>query len=300
MKTKLLIAFAILKTCCSFAQINSFAPLGATWYYDHTYFFGSNINDYAKLNVVGDTIIEGKACTIVFIENAYVYAAEFPDSIFLHFDSGKVYRYFDQYDVWGLQYDFNALAGDTLEIYGMAFSLLDSFPVVVDSVGSININSHDLKTQTYRSLFLNWEYDQKVFEGIGGTVFLFPKYTVAENTIIGLRCYEDSIIGFYNTGLVSTCDTILYLGLSSPTQIDRVTISPTIVNTSFNINNASDEKIRIDILNLSGYLVNAIEVTAKQQEFIRTAHWANGVYIIKIQMQSGRMTETKLVKIYSP
>jgi hypothetical protein len=299
MKTKLLIAVALFKVYCSFAQINSFAPVGATWYYDHTYFFGSNINDYAKLDAVGDTIIEGKACTVVFIENAYVYAAEFPDSIYLHFDSGKVYRYFDQYDVWGLQYDFNAQAGDTLEIYGMAFNLLDSFPVVVDSVGSININSHDLKTQTYRSLFLNWEYDQKVLEGIGGTVFLFPKYTVAENTIIGLRCYEDSIIGFYNTGLVSSCDTILYLGLSSPTQIDRVTISPTIARTYFNVKNSSDEKIRIDIINSSGYLLNVIEVPVKQQEIISTTHWVNGVYIIKIRMQSGRMAETKLIKLSS-
>ncbi|MBK6641864.1 MAG: hypothetical protein IPG39_11855 [Bacteroidetes bacterium] len=105
-------------------------------------------------------MLDGKSCSVLFIENADINLSGIPDSVYLRFDGGKVYRYFEEQEVWGLQYDFNADIGDTLVCYGSYYEIFDSFKVRVDSVGIININSVFLKTQYYRSLSVLGEHSK--------------------------------------------------------------------------------------------------------------------------------------------
>lgn len=111
-----------------------FAPLGANWYYTHTYLGGTDIN---QLTVVDTSvIIHGKRCakiskTISFCSPQFEY---------LHCENEIVYRYDQKNLRFDTLYNFNLVAGQR---WGKN---------VVDSVVYLNINGFLLK-----GLYINGE-----------------------------------------------------------------------------------------------------------------------------------------------
>lgn len=277
-------------------QINYFAPVGSTWYYDHTFFFGNNKNDYTKILTIGDTVLDGKSCSVLFIENADINLSGIPDSVYLRFDGGKVYRYFEEQEVWGLQYDFNADIGDTLICYGSYYEIFDSFKVRVDSVGIININSVFLKTQYYRSLSVFWENTQKVIDGVGGEQFIFTTYTLSENTNLGLRCYEDDSIGHYNSGLVEVCDTIFYVGINESVIIEKIQISPTLLINELSLANTTGKPLQFYLFDIVGNMVIQVEITPYETKVIDCSMLDSGFYLAKVSSPYG-LKLTKVIKL---
>jgi hypothetical protein len=277
-------------------QINYFAPVGSTWYYDHTFFFGNNKNDYTKILTIGDTVFDGKSCSVLFIENADINLSGIPDSVYLRFDGGKVYRYFEEQEIWGLQYDFNADIGDTLVCYGNYYEIFDSFKVRVDSVGIININNVFLKTQHYRSLSVFWEITQKIIEGVGGEQFLFTTYTLSENTNLGLRCYEDDSIGHYNSGLVEICDTIFYVGIDESVILEKIKISPTLLNNELSITNSTGGQLQFYLFDIASNMVMQAEIAPYETKVISCSMLHSGFYLAKVSSPYG----IKLTRIIKP
>lgn len=286
LKALVLVFFMLLNTVFLKAQINSFAPIGSTWYYDHTYFWGNPTNDYTRLVTIGDTTIEGRHCSIVFNENPdHLY--DLAQSVYLNYESGKVYRYFEEYDFWGLQYDFNALAGDTITCYGSAGdAIFDSIKVRVDSIGETQINGVILRTQYYRNLS-GWDFDQQVIEGIGGQIFLFPTYALSENTNIGLRCYIGDTIGYYNTGLVESCDTILFLGMEEPEILNKIHITPTLFSNELIVKNQTDSPVSVFILNTFNAVIARIDLPSFQQKTLDCSSYSDGPYFVQVISNGG-------------
>ncbi len=277
-------------------QINYFAPVGSTWYYDHTFFFGNNKNDYTKILTIGDTVLDGQTSSVLFVENADINIPDLSDTVFVRFNNGKVFRYFPSIDAWGLQYDFNASVGDILMCYGNYFAMVDSFKVRVDSVGTTSINGNELRTQYYTSLDGDWDYTQKVIEGIGGQNFLFTSWTLAENTNNGLRCYIDDTIGYYNTGMVDVCDTILYLGLNDHLELEKVSIFPTLTNSHITVKNPTPDKIELTLFDIRQCIISNCYILPYENKEIDFMNVLPGFYFAKIEFKNISKT-VKIIKL---
>ena len=171
---------------------NKFAPLGAEWYFNVSSFMGSPIS-YYRMEVLGDTIIQGHTCSVItqqFLggngQEQYVYE-----------DNGKVYWYNQTLGRFTTLYDFDAEVGESwiCEVDSC------SFEIQVQSVEEETWEGHTYRVQhvyaigedEYNSFFNTGE--GTIIEGIGEISGLFP-YSGActgdiycGSSIEYLRCY---------------------------------------------------------------------------------------------------------------
>ena len=140
-------------------------------------------------------------------------------SNFIYSSGNKVFIFNNFINDFVKIYDFDLQAGDTLKFKYTNDSSISAY--IIDSVGFISINSKIKKIQYISPQMPNmngdnmWVFYGYNIEGIGNNNYLFPQFALADPLINGgLRCYEDSIIGYYNTGIVSVCDSIIMLGIN--------------------------------------------------------------------------------------
>lgn len=204
-----------------FAQ--NWFPIGATWHYTETQAFSGD-SLYLKIWVEKDTLINGIPCQKfsrnreLFCDghNSTEYAFERNDSVFL---------YMPEFNSFQLFYDLNMSAGDTLYfpiLDNSSPSDLDTIRLIVDSVSAITIKGQTLKVQYFNYQLLGEFWTHKVrdsvIEKIGFNNYLFYYFREWEgacdgNTSRGLRCYEDSILGLFETGIANSCEHTYYFDL---------------------------------------------------------------------------------------
>lgn len=94
---------------------------------------------------------------------------------------------------------------------------LDTINVSIDSISPIVINGKSLKRLHVPYYLLTEEYPYSynsiIIEKIGDIQYMFNYYPSASvacdgNYSAGLRCYQDSELGFYSTGIADSCDYI--------------------------------------------------------------------------------------------
>lgn len=217
---------------------------------------------YLEVEVTGDTLINGQQCKILTksrrgciddYEESYTYA-----------DSGRVYWYNDVINDFTLLYDFNANPNDSWEIMIDTCSLL----ITVDSVGTKIINGDTLKT-----LYISDSYDGysgfftgTIIETIGNPWYMFPLdldefcygFVCDGDFLFGLNCYEDSIIGFYETGLSNSCDTSYsFLTISTEDKKEKISVEA-IPNPFYN-----SFQIELEQIGDYPYYVNIFTMTGK-------------------------------------
>jgi len=137
--------------------------------------------------------------------------------IFVYEDSSRYYFYFNQQT--HLLYDFNAQPGDTFSVLrDPVWSMqVDKVTVTVDSTGMENINGTDLKWIRVSSPdYAEWPWSARIYEKLGSLYYLFATYDspLYEGYYL-LRCYDDSEIGHFETGVANSCDE-LFLGIVEP------------------------------------------------------------------------------------
>lgn len=193
----------------------NFAPVGTIWHYSiedwATQISYPVIVESTDTVTVGGKLcrkieVTGQVCTLQY--TYYIY--DINDSVFIYLQSSNSF---------GLLYDFNAQQGDTLNLSSEPSGQLSQFVTVVDSVGTININGSIRKLISWHTDHTNWsggyplEMYGPVIEGLGDMSFLLPQVAVCDPQPAGLRCYQDSIIGLYITGLAPECDTVFTVGI---------------------------------------------------------------------------------------
>ena len=118
-------------------------------------------------------------------ETSYLYMYSVNDSVFFY--AGNSFH---------LLYDFGAITGDTITLG--YYTTYDGSPLkmFIDSTDSIIINGETRKLQ-YVSCGdgLVIEFGGIVIEGIGNLTYMFPRLDLSLDG--PLRCYEDSVIGFF-------------------------------------------------------------------------------------------------------
>jgi hypothetical protein len=95
----------------------------------------------------------------------------------------------------------------------------------IDSVTTVTINGVSLKKQFVSyTLWSNYGpvyYSSTIIEALGDLQFMFnifPSFVMScdMNYSSGLRCYDDNIIGHYETGIAPSCTYIGFVGVDSP------------------------------------------------------------------------------------
>lgn len=228
MKLSILIFFFIFLNQVVKAQNHEWAPIGAEWYYTHTYFSPpypyTSYYDFNRVNSIKDTLYQGKNCRYLVSQkgNCSMWLYYTPAEYFMYQDSGRVYHWDNVDSNFILLIDFNKNAG---EYWEMPVWFHDGFwedtaMVVVDSVKYITIGNDTLKQQ-HVTYYLTEEtqsgtiyaYNEIITERFGHHRQLLPlDGALCDGEYdIGLRCYSDSSLGMYNLvsyGCDSTWGTI--------------------------------------------------------------------------------------------
>lgn len=189
------------------AQVNSFAPLGAIWYYDS---MDSGLapphSEYFLYESVKDTIVSTIPCRKVEIKK-YAYTNTIIPylPLFVYGDTNEVFYFNNQLNKFCSLYKFDVAVGDTLSYYTLPNSqVTDSvFKVVVDSVYYQPVSNKSVKfiytipTSTFSGYSLS--YWGPYCQYFGGLNSMLPQPTPNIPEMDGpLRCYSDTTFSFNN------------------------------------------------------------------------------------------------------
>jgi len=300
-KHLLIIIINLLFSKVSFTQ-NEWAPVGAKWYYDYPGYNGWL--NYATVESVGDTIIQGVNCRILQTSRNI-------DSLRLYtYSDSNIVRVYKNGNFYKL-YDFNANIGDTWEVIDV-FSRCgtDSMAtVIVDSIGYVTINSVVLKYIVIRFLTSNnWGFEcyggigtsNKVIEKIGPLGYMFPQNFcyIDYPYECSLRCYIDSLFGFYETGIVDSCTYIVTLIKENNLNNTQYYFYPNPVNNILNIDFSNKVyDCLIKIYNIYGEIVETTSVSNKNHYIINLSELKSGYYILKLIDKNNYLYNKKIIKL---
>lgn len=255
----------------------SFAPLGATWYYEKTPFWPFITLDYSKLEVTAIDTIQGRPCSR--IEATDWGCSFYWPLLYTWSDNGKVYSYHDN-DFY-LLYDFNANAGDSWVIHNPPVALGDSMVVIVDSVRFININGQDRKVQYVSNPGLSpggqWEWGSVIVEGIGNLSFLTPQYPACDPWIYGMRCYDDNLLSLHLVNF--PCDSIGKVAVSEPVSRGGL-FQPNPVTEGFITLSESVEADQVEVISAMGTLEKRMEIMSDNR--LDISELPTGVHLMQL------------------
>ena len=206
--------------CVAMAQAQSWFPTGATWHYG--YMNGSFLG-YVKVEVIGDTVIDGHACKTLERTRETVetfsgsYNTEALGTIHAFDSAGVVWLFVPTTASFDTLYDFNAAPGNTWQLAAMpeAFDAA-AYAQVVDT-GTVLIDGLSLRWMAVDIWCPgSWSFavHDTIIERIGTHTYPLPQDPClaavdgAEGG--GLRCYHDPEID-YATYVSTACDLILNL-----------------------------------------------------------------------------------------
>jgi len=237
-----------------------FAPIGATWYYslaDNSIPYPHTLLKYMKIVSTADTIIDSKTCRI--LEEFRTPIGNFDNNLYLsnrhyiYFEYDKVYYYVFATESFDVLYDYSKIQQEYWLSYFWGNSP-DCDTVRVHAVSDTIINGHTLKSLSVsqNSCLSGFFYnDYPIIEVIGHLHYLFPQ---SDFPVEGpLRCYEDSVIGFYSTGLVPYCDYIGLARINEFKEDSKINIFPNPFSQSLTIKTSEIyENVQISIFDMYG------------------------------------------------
>lgn len=204
-------------------KAQEFAPVGASWYYSEWQFNGLPILE-SYINIVSekDTIINEKDCKKL-VNNKRIWCSDRPKTEYVYSQNDTVFFFDPNFNEFQILYDFNAERNQfwNIKMRNWRQAGVDTVKIRVDSTDFVSINNNSLRRLyvTYQ-IILNdghilHEYPSEIIKTIGDIKYMF-NYLPSDAEVCdangsgGLRCYSDSIIGFYTTNIASSCDEIVY------------------------------------------------------------------------------------------
>ena len=208
--------FTINKAGIIRSDQQEFAPIGAEWYYNERFAFSGDI-DFIKFTSEKDTVIHGKTCKKI-TKRHKIDCYDRPDTEFLYSGNDTVYFFDPAFNEFQNLYVFNSAPNDSRIIkIKDETQEIDTITIRVDSVSTKQINGQNLKalhvTYDKNDEIYPETYSSTIIEKIGDVKYMFNWYPWSQivcnaNWTDGLRCYQDSEIGLYSTGIVDSCDYI--------------------------------------------------------------------------------------------
>ena len=302
---KTLIIFFAMSLFAISGMAQEWAPIGASWYYTEM-FFGPGI-DYIKLQSEKDTIVNGIPCRKITKRHNLV-CGDRPSVEFMYENSHKVYFYDTIFNTFQTLYDFNPVVGNSwyikLKNYGNPGDT-DTVFVTVDSIQPMIINGNVLNKFFVTYNFHNeWEpnftYSGILIERIGDLLYMFnfsPSFGFVcdGNYSAGLRCYDDNVIGHYETGIADSC-TYLMVGISPHNTPAEATVSiyPNPVQDILNVQAENCDPSGFRITDIRGVVLKTGKINKKM---IDVNDFPRGLYFLEFyDVHQNLLTKQKFIK----
>ena len=211
-------------------------------------------------------------------------------------ESNLVYLFDSFSNSFKLIYDFNALPGDTIEVFCPERVVDSTTTIVVDSISTININGNVLGVQHVSQLTIGY-YDMSgvIIEHIGWTGFMFPLSTLADPPYGGeLRCFQNDSIGLYKPSTVD-CDYIT--GIESVNVNNNFSIYPNPVIGVLNISITDDVGLTnatISLFDVAGRQVFHQPISATVLS-IPMDNIPAGIYFVQVHLNDKTSVFKKIV-----
>lgn len=266
-----------------------FAPVGAQWHYNERFAFSGDI-DFIKFTSEKDTLINGEMCRKII--KRHKLPNNRPDTEFLFTRNDTVFFLDTAFNGFQILYDFNATSQESWIIKVKDETQdIDTVLVTVDSTSIAQINGFDLKA-LHVSYSKSDEYVPEYFlstiiERIGDIAYLFnwnpwSLMLVDGNWTDGLRCYEDPVIGLYETGLADSCEYVYnYIGVEEVQIVSDFSIFPNPSNGVIYIQSENIENIQVQVIDLYGRMILNDQIESGGD--LNLSKYPKGIYLLKIQ-----------------
>ncbi len=297
MKFKFLLLTLLFVSTSGFSQ--TWAPDGAKWHYTLN-FLSATYYSYNSYTVQGDTVINGTTCSRL---RRHTYSCNYrPDTEYMYRDSNKVYFWNSGDSSFSLLYDFGAQTGDSYKIAPVETIFptppYDTITVTVDSVYTLNINGQNRQVQVVhqsRAAWPNIVTNHSIIEGIGSTwqMFTWDNIICDSQWDRELRCYEDTLLGAYNTEVADSCDeeffgtTAMDQGIQS-----HFTVYPKPASEFVSWKGVENGYVKARLIDIKGQVIREVE-TAERKIDVRELE--NGLYFIEVEEESGRVSRDKFL-----
>jgi hypothetical protein len=207
---KIFLSILLAISLSSIINAQDFAPVGAKWWYTQVDLFNPFFKSYSTIESIQDTIISNQSCRKLLTTYNNAFAEATFETYYMYSEDRIIYQYSEDAARFLQLYDFNKEVGDTfvMEGYYVGSAQIEPLKAIIDSVDSVEINSVMLKRiYTHSNDGLNWDFLGWSTELIGHDHFLFP---FGDNfTTAPLRCYQDSLLGLYETGTAPSCEFVV-------------------------------------------------------------------------------------------
>lgn len=295
-KILLLNIFAII---CITATAQNYSQVGAIGHYNvrSTFAPGNLFNSYATLETVKDTFINNFPCKKL-IETNYDFNGRIQGRAahFIQNNGAQVFFFYkDSTSSWvrDTLYNFALTQGESYTFYQ---DIYQPVTVTIDSVSSMTINGVSRVVQHLRSSHVGIYLEDMAVEGLGALFFFMPWGDSDPRG--GIRCYQDSTIGFYQNLAADTCDYI-YVGLED-LQLNKsnVSIYPNPTNSNLNVEWLPNQQINhLQLIDVQGKVIQSINQDLNQSNSyqINLENVNNGIYFLKVFSEVGVVAK-KLIK----
>ena len=276
---RILLPFIFFLPLLSVAQ-NDWAPVGARWNYLEYSFGGPEIFN-RTIEAVSDTIIQGISCRkLVGYSGCSPISAY---SLYCYSNGQKIY-YLNVYsDAFFLLYDFGLNPGENWVLYftNLGGTGIDSLTISVTDTSSIIVNGETLRVQVVDQGDSWYFLGNEIVEKIGSTNFLLPQFGACDPPTGPLVCYEDSVLGLYETGNAPYCNWT-NVGINE-NQISQLEIYPNPTQDFLYLKNTT-QKLNYKILDNTGRII----LSGKTEKEINVQALSPGYYRIVFEDEVNR------------
>ncbi|MBK8443788.1 MAG: T9SS type A sorting domain-containing protein [Sphingobacteriales bacterium] len=289
------------------AQNAEFAPIGAKWWCS---IGGSDCaSKYVLYECVAEKEVQGKTCKVITwstpITDTYFYVLPYDeDSIYTYKENGAIYIFNKDHNGFSKWFDFDLEVGDTYTIAG----LICNYDYTIQTKDTVVINGFPLRRYTASRLRLDSEIGWNpsaldttftVTENIGTpySLFLTKNELFCDNIMTMYHecnphhflCYEDNIIGYYNSGISAEC---------APTGINS---APNTNQTPTAYYDAATQRIVLQPINRT-FTANLYQLSGQQITINYTAadidisHLPAALYILQMSNEQQQSFYFKILK----
>jgi hypothetical protein len=289
----LLVSFSV------FGQIE-WAPLGAKWYYTYSeMLFGAEY--VVVVEVVGDTVIQGKNCRILKNEpnslnwnwgcNNPIWNIEY-----MYGENGQVLFFNSFEDEFKLLHDFNAQKDDgwKIPLCDENFTV-DSLEIVVSDIYYDTISNHTLRIIDVDESMNG--FPSLIYEGIGSARQMFfqeQNIVTAEQGITNLRCYESPATGIIKF-TEQPCGFISSTSEETAPQQYTIYPNPTSGPVTLTFKSLSDAS-SIQILNSYGQKIQE-HLLPSTSEILQINNLQPGLYFVTLFANGQPIKTQKLLRL---
>lgn len=276
------------------AQAQSWAPAGAQWTYKQGSCCGPDTN-LAVISAVGDTLIDGRTCTKLAVEEGWFgcyafleFFAESNDSLF-HYDTST--------GEFQLLFRWNALPGDTwYTAISDGSTLNDTLDWTVLDTGSVVIDGMTLRTWDVQALTRYFLFEAPigfVTERLGpfGSPFTWVNSVCDGETFLQLRCYEDNDLTWQNPA-VPQCGIATHVAEEQGRSVFGMGPNPVSAGGTVHIELAQPAPARLHVRDASGREVLHATLSDGRTSFALTTP---GIYLVAVEQMPATRAQERLV-----